>query len=287
MNQKSRKLVHLLGTLWFVASAGFLLIVKMRLAGWSWWLIFSLSGHSAVLVFFLVTIYVFAVYRGVVRTQTEVEHPLTTSSYYGLFYNLAPLLGSLAGLLSSIGLPTFYQHILTMATGSLVMTFIIWIVVDPVVSITEGFTPRGRIAQKWRRGRAKLTRKRRRIASEELLNNLFQQEQQSRRRREPQLVSWADRISELLAPDRPLEKTAEAEVTEIGAKAWRLGGMAAMRQLHEMVRIQLASSEKTVVDFPAIWWDGVGDWKKPELKKCYIQPVAAQSSSSALQPSPA
>ncbi|MBN1124250.1 MAG: hypothetical protein JXA82_04520 [Sedimentisphaerales bacterium] len=287
MEQRSRKLVHLLGTLWFIAGAGFLLIVKMRQAGWSWWLIFSLSGHSAVLVFFLVTIYVFAVYRGVVRTQTEVEHPLTSTVYYGIFYNLAPLLGSLAGLFSSIGLQTIYQQILTMATGSLVTTFLIWIVIDPVVSIIEGLSPRSRIAQKWRHGRAKLLRKRLRMESERLLNDLFHQELLSRQRRESQLMPWADRITELLDSNLPLDESTEAEVITLGAKAWTLGGMAAMRQLHEMVRMKLASTETVVVDFPAIWWEGIGDWKRPALDKCYIQTTESRTSPSTVQPSPA
>ncbi len=73
------KLIHFASTAWFVVCAAFLITLAMRQVGAAWWLIFSLSGYSAVLTFVLVSIYLFAVYRGVVRSRIEQEYPLTSS----------------------------------------------------------------------------------------------------------------------------------------------------------------------------------------------------------------
>ena len=38
--------IHLLSTIWFIASIGYLLVLMLRQVGFQWWLIFSLSGPS-------------------------------------------------------------------------------------------------------------------------------------------------------------------------------------------------------------------------------------------------
>ena len=67
--QRLLKVIHLLSTIWFILCTGYLLILALRQAGVHWWVIFSLSGHSAVLVFTLLSLYLFAFFRGTSRSQ--------------------------------------------------------------------------------------------------------------------------------------------------------------------------------------------------------------------------
>ncbi len=88
---RTLKSIHLAGTAWFILCVGYILVFALRQAGVHWWIIFSLSGHSTLLVLLLVSIYSFALFRGVGRSQTiEAEHPLTSTNYYTVFYIAIP-----------------------------------------------------------------------------------------------------------------------------------------------------------------------------------------------------
>jgi hypothetical protein len=63
--RRALKLVHIGGMAWFVLCMGYILLSALRQAGLHWWVIFSLAGHSAVVVFLLISLYLFARFRGV------------------------------------------------------------------------------------------------------------------------------------------------------------------------------------------------------------------------------
>jgi len=132
------KLIHLTSTAWFMLCVGYILVLALRQAGVNWWLIFSLSGHSAVLIFLMVSLYLFAIFRGVSSSQKiEVEHPLTSTMYYTAFYVATPFLGSLAGCLGMMGENRISQFLQGIALGTLGATFLVWVIVDPVMGLLE------------------------------------------------------------------------------------------------------------------------------------------------------
>ena len=73
--------------------------------------------------------YLFALFRGVARSQkTELEHPLTASVYYSVFYDLSPFLGGLSGSLGAIGVSRVTDYLLVVAYGTFLVTFFVDIV---------------------------------------------------------------------------------------------------------------------------------------------------------------
>ncbi|MDH4240305.1 MAG: hypothetical protein OEW48_12150, partial [Phycisphaerae bacterium] len=139
---RSLKLIHLASTAWFILCVGYILVFALRQAGVNWWIIFSVSGHSTLLVLLLVSVYSFALFRGIGRSQTiEAEHPLTSTNCYMMFYIVAPVLGSLAGCVGMIGVNAIKQFLLGVALGTLGTTFLVWVIVDPVTALLEMMLP--------------------------------------------------------------------------------------------------------------------------------------------------
>jgi hypothetical protein len=253
--KKLTKRIHIGGTAWFMLCAAVLLVIALRQAGAGWILIFSLSGFSAVLVLLLVSVYIYAIFRGVVRTMDPVEHPLTTSSYYVLFYDSSPFLGAIAGLLGSIGQDSFSQVISTVATGTLAMTFMVWIIGDPLMGAIESGLPDSRRARLRRLAAARAEKARQQQENIELLNRVIQAEQQS-------LAEW-NRLLDPLAEELVEAISGPAShpgiVARIGAEAWRIGGIACMRHLHGKIQGRL--KDKDLFDPIPSWWDGIGTWR--------------------------
>ncbi len=78
--QRLLKRVHLVGTIWFGLCVRYVLILSLREAGVRWWVIFSLSGPSAVVAFVLLSLYLLAIYKGASRSEkTELEYPLSST----------------------------------------------------------------------------------------------------------------------------------------------------------------------------------------------------------------
>ncbi len=262
------KLVHFSGTAWFVASAGFLLIFALRDAGAGWWLIFSLSGYSAVLIFLLISLYLFAIFRGVVHPAKQ-EHPLTTSIYYMMFYDICPFLGALAGVVGTLGSLDPVQQLTTVGIGTLATTFFVWIVLDPAIASVETMLPASRAARRRRQAHIKAMREKQRIDNERLLAKLQEEEASKQQQLRQLLPPMAEKLAALLADYAIKGIQIEPEVVQIGARAWQMGGIICMRQLHEMAingyREQFQG--RHFIDHIAIWWDGIGSWQAPLLVK--------------------
>jgi hypothetical protein len=259
------KFIHISSTCWFIASSVFLIIVALREAGLHWWVIFSLSGHSGAFILFLTLVYSFAMFRGVSRSQKiELEHPLTCSRCYLSFYDIAPFLGGAAGLTAATFTHNSFEILISVATGSMSSTFLVWILVDPAVSIAEMLLPASKSHRKKRITEMKELQRRIQVDNERLMEELVEMESINRKTREIKLRNIAADLARLLAEHKIGCGNIEPQVVEMGGNAWRLGGVECMRQLLEMAEqaYQKQYKEPVTTNYAEIWWDGIGTWRR-------------------------
>jgi hypothetical protein len=267
--RRALRRIHLVSTVWFIACIGYILVVALRQVGLQWWQI-SLSGPPlALVVFLLVSLYLFALYRVIGEAQKiEVEHALTTSDYYMALYVAAPLLGGLAGILGTVGVTDPTQLLPAgVALGTLGMTFVFWVGIDPVVGMLEMLLPASRKHRTERLAQAEALRRARQERREHLLAEAIAREERDRQLWQQKLQLQAQRLAALLACDVGEFARAEREAVAIGAEAWRLGGLSCMRHLREMAlqARQERDGSGTPADYLSYWWDGIGDWHRPSL----------------------
>ena len=267
--RQALRLIHMVSTIWFMACIGYILVLALHQWGFRWWVIFSLSGHSALVVFLLVSVYLFALFRGMGEAQRiEIEHPLTTASYYMGLYVAAPLLGGLAGVLGMMGTHEPLRFLLGVAMGTLRTTFGVWVIVDPVVSLIEMALPASRKHRLERLAHAEAQRRARHEKREQLLAEAFAREEHERQQWQQDLHPHAERLAGLLACDAKDFPRVQREAVDIGAGAWRLGGLTCMRQLRDMavaIRRNTGDDSEQAADYIATWWDGIGDWRRPSF----------------------
>jgi len=263
------KLIHLAGTVWFILCIGYILVFALRQAGVNWWVIFSLSGYSALIVFLLISLYLFAIFRGAARSQKiEVEHPLTSTDYYTVFYITTPFLGGLAGCLGMMGVSIIKQFLLGVALGTLGTTFLVWVVVDPVTALLEMLLPpASRKHRAERLAKIRAEREKRQKDSERLLAEALAKEESDRRRWQEALKPQAEKLAELLTTNRVNFKQAERKAIDIGVNAWQAGGLGCMRQLHDMAMdlCKKKCQDLMIVDYVSSWWDGIGSWRNQPI----------------------
>lgn len=261
--QRLLKLIHLLSTIWFALCVVYILILGLRQAGVRWWLIFSLSGHSAVIFFLLVSVYLFAVFKGAARSRKIVqEYPLSSTDYYMFFYGAVPFLGGLAGLSGIIGMRSTTEFFLELSYATLGATFLVWIIIDPLIGIIEILLPDSRRHRRKRLAQVSAVRASQQQAREQLLADLEIKENTLRNERLAKLKPLAVRLLELVRDAGNNYEQKESEAMDIGVKACRIGGLDGMRQLHEITMEQFKSKEQDMphVDYITQWWDGVGGW---------------------------
>jgi hypothetical protein len=250
---------------------GYIFVLGLHQAGVRWWVVFSLSGYGALTVFLLVSLYLFAIYRGISSSQkVQIEHPLTSTPYYTMFYIITPFLGGLAGCLGMIGVSTVSQFLSGIALGTLVTTFLVWVIVDPVAGLLEVLLPpasRKHRAERIAAARAEREKKQR--EHERLLAELLAKEELDVCRWQDVLKPQAERLAGLLTAEKIDFQDAEREAVDIGAGAWRTGGLACMRALRNMaIEISRRNNPgKTIVDYVTIWWDGIGNWRSPSMRE--------------------
>lgn len=269
MSQQSRlKLVHFASTAWFMLAIGYILVLALRQAGFHWWVIFSLSGHSAILIFLLISLYLFAIYRGIDRSQKiEMEHPLTSTRYYTAFYDVSPLLGGLAGYVGSIGISRISELVLGIALGTLATTFLVWIVVDPAIAFVERRLPASRKHRLERLAKVRALRQEQQEERKRLLAEVLAQDEQDRSYWQKALKPQAEKLAELLITNRTDFKQAECKAVEIGANAWQIGGLSCMQELRDMTTAicKQKNQSSDTVDYIPVWWDGIGSWRSPSF----------------------
>jgi len=263
------KLIHLAGTVWFILCVGYILVFALRQAGVNWWVIFSLSGHSVLIVLLLISLYLFAIFRGAARSQKiEVEHPLTSTDYYTVFYITTPFLGGLAGCLGMMGVSIIKQFLLGVALGTLGTTFLVWVVVDPVTALLEMLLPpASRKHRAERLAEVRAEREKRQKDREHLLAEVLAKEESDRRRWQEALKPQAEKLAELLTTSRANFRQAERKAVDIGVNAWQAGGLGCMRQLRDMAMdlCKKKYQDLMIVDYVSSWWDGIGSWRNQPI----------------------
>ncbi len=260
--------IHFASTAWFILCVGYVGVLALRQVGVKWWIVFSLSGHGVLIVLVLISLYLFAVFRGISSSQkVKVEHPLTSTTQYAFFYVSTPFLGGLAGCLGMIGVDTFSRFLLGITLGTLATTFLVWVIVDPVVGLLEMFLPTSRRHYTERLAQAKAEREMAQKASQRLLAEISARGESECRRWQELLKPQAEKLAALLAADSIDFQQAEREAVGIGASAWQIGGLSCMRELRDMALAVCKDkySNRDIVDYIAFWWDGIGSWRTPFL----------------------
>jgi len=262
---KKLKLLHLISTIWFIAWVGYVFVTALRQAGFNWLIIFSLSGHSVIFIFFLVSLYLFAFFRGVSRNQQIIiEHPLTCTPHYMILYAITPFLGTIAGVLGMTNSVSASHFLNGLALGTLGMTFLIWVIFDPIIGLMETIIPAAsRKHRQERLAKAKAERQQKQRNRELLLERIFAEEEADKRRWHQLLVPQAEKLVEFTEQNEIDQKQIERKAIEIGATAWHIGGITCMRYLlnivHDICRKKHVS--KNIVDNIHFWWDGIGSWR--------------------------
>jgi hypothetical protein len=257
-------MIHLASTAWFMLCIGYILALTLRQAGVRWWIIFSLSGHSAVIILLLMSIYLFAVFKGVSRKQEVVEHPLTSTNYYMFLYGVSPFLGALAGCIGMIGENRTSHFLLGIALGTLGTTFLVWVIVDPVTGLLEMLLPpASRKHRAERLAQAKAQREEKQKERERVLAEILAKEQSTQCIWQQVLKPYAEKLAELLTASGVDFREVEREAVDIGVNAWQTGGLSCMRQLRDMA-IEICRrkyQDSIIVDYVSNWWDGIGSWR--------------------------
>ena len=260
------KTIHLVGTLWFGGCATYLLVVALRRAGVNWWAIFSLSGPSLAAAFVLVSLYLYAVYRGATQSvENVVEHPLTSSAAYMVFYYSCPFLGAVGAILGTVGESQWQECVVGTTLGTVGATFVVWVVLDPMLGLVESVLPGSREHRQRRLAQAKARRQQEQAARESLLRQLEEEERSLRMSQQEALRPMVGELVAMLPRDMFERPEGEGQAVDLGLRAWKLGGLEAMVQLHEMVVEQFCkeNGREPDVDTVGLWWDGVGTWKAP------------------------
>lgn len=265
MNIRKRlKLIHLTGTIWFIVCVCYVLAMALHQAGFNWWVIFSLSGHSVLVVSLLVSLYLFAIFQGAGKNlKIAIEHPLSSSDYYAAFYVSAPFLGAVAGVLAMVGESKMSHFATGVALGTLAGTFLTWVIVDPAVSLSEMLVPAGRAHRSRRLAIARQQKQKKQRDNERLLAEILAEQQRQRLHWQDVLGPQAEILASLLSSESIDFEQAQRRAVDIGVKAWRTGGRECMRQLRDMAMDLSGRRVKnlSVTDYISIWWDGIGSWR--------------------------
>ena len=212
--------------------------------------------------------------RYIRRTATgqkmTVEHPLTSSGPYLAFYVSAPLLGVLAGAVAMAGETRITQFLSGIALGTLAVTFLTWVIIDPLASMLETLAPTSREHRLQRLAEDNRQQEERKRNREELLSRLFAQQEQDRRRWQMLLTPDAEKLTVLLTANRANFAQAERQAVGIGVRAWQIGGLDCMRRLHSMAMELYKEKYQnlTITDHISNWWDGIGSWRNTAVGFC-------------------
>lgn len=266
--KRTLKLIHLTGTMLFLGCIGLILIHALREKNVSWWVIFSLSGHTILMGFLLVSIYLFAMFRGVSGSPEVKEHPLTSSGYYILLYVCAPYLGLAAGIIAMFGVTSATSFFVGISFGVFFATFVGWVIFDPLIGLVESVLPASRRHRAVRIEEARKEKEKLEAARKLLLEQVLKAEDISRKEWEEELAVDAEELARL-SLSASADEDPEAIAASIGVKAWRMGGLVCMKFLHEMTMDacrKLGEKDGGVtVDKVSVWWDGIGRWQNTSI----------------------
>ena len=260
--------LHLAGTIWFVICVSFLLVIALLQAGVKWWIVFSLSAHGILFALLFISLYLFALFRGISSSQkVHAEHPITQTDQYSFFYAATPFLGGFAGLLGTIGADTANQFISGIALGTMGMTFLVWVIVDPALGLLEMLFPESRKHYTKRLAEAKIVREKKQQERKRLLTEITVKDDTNHQLWHEKLKPQAEKLALLLSSNTNDFILAEREAAGIGVGAWQMGGLDCMRELHDMALeiFKQNHNDEEFVDYITFWWDGIGSWRETSL----------------------
>jgi hypothetical protein len=172
-------------------------------------------------------------------------------------------LGGLAGILGVIGADTINQFLSGITLGTLGMTFMVWVIVDPVLGLLETFFPESRRHYIKRQNEARIVKEQKQKERERLLKEITVEDNSNHQLWHDKLKPQAEKLASLLSSNINDFKEAECEAAGIGVDAWHMGGLNCMCELRDMAIdiYRQNNNDKDVVDYIAIWWDGIGGWR--------------------------
>jgi hypothetical protein len=147
--------------------------------------------------------------------------------------------------------------------GTLGTTFLVWVIVDPLIGLLEMILPASRKHRIQRVAQAKAERDKKQKAGVRLLEDVLEKEESDRLNWQEVLKPQAEKLAGLLTAEITDIKQAEQEAVGIGVSAWQTGGLSCMRELRDMA-IALSNQKyenKAIVDYINFWWDGIGNWR--------------------------
>ena len=269
----ARQWLHMASTVLFLLSVAYVLVYALRLRGTQWWVIFSLSAPSLTIAFFLVCVYLLAIYRGAARRSLpEIEHPLTSSSYYMIMYDVSPIMGFLAGIFAMWGTTRPGEYGLGVSYGVFTGTFLVWIVVDPLLGFVESALPQSRAHRQRRLAEQRRHKKEQQRRRDAILSDVLLRLRKERESWKETFAEQAGKLAELMhAGMAGNAEDCQPQAIDLGVAAWRTGGMECMKTLHTMAheRYRLEFGEEPQVDHLSRWWDGVGDWRQKAFSEVY------------------
>lgn len=254
---KIKKTIHFLSTSWLILAIFYMLITALRQWGIKWWVIFTLSGHSLVLVSFLISIYLFAIYQGVVRkVDSAPEHPLSRTPAYMLLYDIAPVLGALAGCYAMLDVAENSSQVASMiAMGTFAFTFLFWVIIDPIIEITEMQMPDSKKLRIERLVKAKQTKLLAEQKHRDTIKELIELQAQQR-------ISWQKQLIpavEQLCGEQD-NKQYNQTIIDLGMEAWQRGGSNCMLEVYDLINSKLKDGSPKA-QIVKMLWNGIGNWK--------------------------
>jgi len=260
-----RRYLHVAGTAWFVVCLVFMLLVSLHRANVQWVVLFPLAGPGLLALLLLISVYLFALFRGMSGSNKLAdEHPVTSTRLYKGFYATVPFWGSVVGFAAStepMGSEGFFVMI---ALGGLFMTFVVWVLVDPVLGSLETIVPASaRQAMLRRRARerhdARLREEKRQALLTEVLAAEERQAEVLRRGLEPRV----DALCALLARQADAPAEFDRQVVGLGLEAWRMGGKEGMETLWRLAQEHCGGGTACGRGLALVesLWEGVGSWR--------------------------
>ena len=262
-------ITHFIGTLWFMICVGYILVVSLRQAGFDWWVIFSLSGHTLVVLFVLISLYLFAIFRSAGKADSYlIEHPFTSTQSYKAFYVSAPFLGSIAAcficFVDECNMIVFFNG---MTLGTFGTTFLTWVILDPLIAVIETFTPQSRRQRNERISIQRALRKKKQEQRDLKISQVIEQQKALEKNWHEALQPYAQELSALIVTNEHNFEKSQKKAVKLGVMAWQMGGIACMRCLYEMTMSisQKQNLDEQFKDFVSLWWDGIGSWRNSML----------------------
>lgn len=256
--QKIRKTLHLVSTFWLTATIFYFMVYTLIEIELKWWVLFSLSGYSLLLLLFLISFYIFAIYNGLVRNkEVEKEHPLTRTISYMILYDASPLLGAIASLLAITPCDGWHKNIIILATGTFAVTFLFWIIIDPILNLIEQSMPQSIKLRKARLESAKLLKQEEQNKQRLMIEELTEYQQNVIQNWNKSLQPLSEELTQLLSCCSNGQN--KSKIVDIGLKAWQIGGVACMQQLANIVLDdnQVSQNKQRL----ALSWQGIGEWR--------------------------